>query len=278
MPPAVEDVDIVELLRRVPDFRRRMVEVKRKLPGVRFYPYDTMGNIDALHATLTGERRHLLRLTEGRPVADIGAADGDLAFFLETLGVDMQIIDNPPTNHNGLAGARALKQTLGSSVEIHEVDLDSQFRLPRNDYGLVSFLGILYHLKNPYYALEELAKSSRHLLLSTRVAQYARPLHLRLPGARLLGSLVEKLPIARPMVRMAELPVAYLVDERECNNDPTNFWIFSVEGLKRILTRSGWEILDFKTFGNRFRSDPASKEGDERAFCLARSRTFKRQF
>jgi hypothetical protein len=275
MPRAAEDVDVLAMLLRVPDFRRHMSEVKRKLPDVRFYPYDTMGNIDALHATLTGERRHFLRLTEGRPVVDIGAADGDLAFFFETFGVEMQIIDNPPTNFNGLTAARALKQALASSVEIHEIDLDSQFRLPRSDYGLVCLLGILYHLKNPYYALEQLARSSRHLLLSTRVAQYARPLRSRLPGMGLLRSLVEKLPLPQPMVRMAELPVAYLVDERECNNDPTNFWMFTVEGLKRILARTGWEVLDLRTFGNRFRSDPASIKGDERAFCFARSRTFK---
>jgi hypothetical protein len=63
-------------------------------------------------------------------------------------------------NFNMLRGARLLKETLGSKVEIHEVDLDSQFRLPRSDYGLVFFLGILYHLKNPFYALESLSGRS----------------------------------------------------------------------------------------------------------------------
>ena len=49
----------------------------------------------------------------------------------------------------------------------------------------------------------------------------------------------------------------------------------TAEGLQRILKRTGWEILDFTTFGARFRSDPASPARDERAFCVARSRVFK---
>jgi hypothetical protein len=66
--------------------------------------------------------------------------------------------------------------------------------------------------------------------------------------------------------------VAYLVAPQECNNDCTNYWIFSEEGLRRILARTGWDVCDFTTVGNRVDSDPASPEGDERAFCLVKSR------
>ena len=37
-------------------------------------------------------------------------------------------------------------------------------------------------------------------------------------------------------------PVAYLVEEDELNADYTNFWIFTEEGLKRIVRRAGWDI------------------------------------
>jgi hypothetical protein len=75
-------------------------------------------------------------------------------------------------------------------------------------------------------------------------------------------------------VDFSKIPVAYLLDEREANNDPTNFWIFSDAGLRRILKRTGWEILDYITVGNTNDSDPATAEGDERAFCLVKSRLF----
>jgi tRNA (mo5U34)-methyltransferase len=274
-PQPIEDIDIAELQRRAPAFKQRMQKLKREIPSVDFYPYDTMANVGALDTLLKGERRNLLRLAEGRPVADVAAADGDLAFFLETLGVEMQIIDNPPTNHNGLRGARALKQALSSSVAIHEVDLDTQFHLPRYDYGLIFFLGILYHLKSPYYVLEQLARATRHMVLSTRIAQYGRPLRHRGVGGRLLELAGNLVPRPRRMMRMAGLPVAYLVDERECNDDPTNFWIFTEEGLQRLLARTGWDVLDFRTFGERERSNPEAQDRDERAFCILRSRVFK---
>lgn len=112
------------------------------------------------------------------------------------------------------------------------------------------FLGILYHLKNPFYALESMAKVSNYALMSTRIARFA-------PDRK---------------SRIEDLPVAYLVNTSECNNDATNFWIFSDTGLKRILDRTGWEILDYMRYGNLTKSDPASQEGDERVFLLARSR------
>ena len=50
-------------------------------------------------------------------------------------------------------------------------------------------------------------------------------------------------------VNYGSLPMAYLVDERELNDDPTNFWIFSEAGLKRMMRRSGWNILNYATAG-----------------------------
>jgi tRNA (mo5U34)-methyltransferase len=276
------DIDIGELRRRATAFRSKIAEVRRGIDGVKFYPYDTLANFDALDRLLTGDNRRFLRLAEGGAVADVGAADGDLAFFLETLGCEVHIVDNGPTNFNNLRAARALKKAFESRAQIHEVDLDSQFSLPQEKYGLVFFLGLLYHLKNPFYAMERLARSARHVVLSTRVAQYAQPLTQSYaePSSRLwrlASRALRRLPLPIPvpasgMTRIAGLPVAYLVDERECNNDPTNYWMFTVDGLRRLLRRCGWEILDFTTTGNTLASDPASQHGDERAWCLARSR------
>jgi tRNA (mo5U34)-methyltransferase len=69
----------------------------------------------------------LLQLCRGEyaKVADIGAADGDLAFFLESQGLSVDVIDNAETNFNFLGGVRILKEALNSSVTIRSVDLDS---------------------------------------------------------------------------------------------------------------------------------------------------------
>jgi 2-polyprenyl-3-methyl-5-hydroxy-6-metoxy-1,4-benzoquinol methylase len=200
---------------------------------------------------LQGENRCLLDLAQGKPIADIGAADGDLAFFLEQqYQMSIHIIDHAPTNFNSLRGARRLKEAFASTVEIHDINLDEYDDLPESSYGLIFFLGILYHLKNPFHTLEALSHRSRHCLLSTRIAKYSPDRGVEFSG----------------------LPIAYLLDATESNNDSTNYWIFTASGLKRIIDRTEWDILEFKTFGDLVQSDPASQEHDERAFCLLRSR------
>ncbi len=262
-------MDISEIKDRAIDFKEQLDAQKTSLAPKAFgwYPYGSLNNFYVLDQLLTGKHRRLLDLIGNGATVDIGCADGDLAFFLETLGCRVHVVDNGPTNFNGLQGARLLKEQLQSRVEIHEVDLDAQFQLPQTEsYNLAFFLGILYHLKNPYYVLEALAKQARYSLISTRIAKYTS--RDAKPGARLAKLFGDK------RLNIAEVPVAYLLDELECNNDSTNFWIFSDAGLRRILKRTGWEVCDFITVGNTANSDPASGEGDERAFCLVKSRFF----
>jgi tRNA (mo5U34)-methyltransferase len=219
--------------------------------GIAWYRYDILSNLIHIDTLLQGELRDLDRLAGGLPVADIGAADGDLAFTLEqAAGWEMDIVDTAPTNMNGLDGARALRDHFGSRVTVHDIDLDRQFALPRERYGLVLLLGILYHLQNPFYVLRQLAGRSRHCLLSTKVARFAGP----------------------ERTRIAELPVGYLVAPFETNDDPTNYWMFSPAGLERLVDRAGWDVLASYNVGDTTGSDPSTPERDERQFMLLRSR------
>src|ERR1700719_1053855 len=138
-----------------------------------WYPYSTLHNVAVLEKLCAAAGLNLLELRRGErgKVADIGAADGDLAFFLERQGLTVDAIDNEYTNFNGLEGARTLKQALNSSVAIRSVDLDSQFSLAGQKYDAVFFLGTLYHLKNPFFLLESLARITKYCFLSTRIAK-----------------------------------------------------------------------------------------------------------
>lgn len=190
-------------------------------------------------------------MTSVNRVADIGAADGDLAFFMNNLGYVVDIIDYASTNYNGLKGVRALVEALNVSTSVHilERNIDEQFLLPTERYDLIFFLGILYHLKNPYYILETLSKKSKHLLLSTRIAKYTPD------GINISGS-----------------SVAYLLNPDESNNDSTNYWIFTELCLERIVNRAGWSILYKNTVGDTFSSNPSDSDKDERCFMLLRSK------
>jgi tRNA (mo5U34)-methyltransferase len=216
-----------------------------------WYPYSTLHNIAVLEKLSAAAGLNLLELCRGihGKVADIGAADGDLAFFLERHGLTVDAIDNEYTNFNGLEGARTLKEALKSSVAIRSVDLDSQFSLAGQKYDAVFFLGTLYHLKNPFFLLESLARTTKYCFVSTRIAKQTAD------GQSL-----------------SAYPVAYLLGPQECNNDDTNFWIFSIQGLKRLIDRTGWNLLSYVTIGDTISSTPADPGHDERAFCLLEKR------
>jgi len=193
----------------------------------------------------------LSQMIGNAPVLDAGCGDGDVAFFLESLGARVDAVDHPSTNYNRMEGVRALKQALGSNVAIHAADIDVRPTFPSSKYGMAMLLGVLYHLKNPFLVLEALARSSRWLYMSTRIAAMTPDRRLRFGG----------------------YPMAYLVNDRELNDDPTNFWIFSEEGLKRIVRRAGWKETGYFTLGRSAAdADPVSQEGDVRGFILAESR------
>lgn len=241
-----------QLVAQAAEYQLHLTRVKESNPSPEFpwYPYDSIGSFSLLSKFIDDERRDLRKLLGQGPVLDLCCADGDLSFFIETLGTQVHALDWPVTNMNFMHGVQRMKELLNSKVEIYPCNLDSRFQLPAQYYSAAFFFGGLYHLKNPFYVLEELAKHVYWCFLSTRVARY--------------------MPDHTTMVR--DFPVAYLVGPEELNGDHTNYWIFSEGGLKRILNRTGWGVCDFTTFGNASSSDPVQPDRDERAFCLLRSR------
>jgi len=159
-------------------------------------------------------------------------------------------VDHLESSFNQMRGIDVLREALGLSLDVHDIDLDGRFQLPRSDYRFVFFLGTLYHLKNPYYVLENLASHADWCVLSTRIAQ-----------------------VTPHQTLIEDDPVAYLLDPRETNNDPTNYWIFSSAGLLRLLCRAGWTVFGRERIGPRLNSDPIHPEADERMFVLLKSRS-----
>jgi tRNA (mo5U34)-methyltransferase len=236
------------LVRQGLRFRRRFELAKELIEPRDFdwYPYDCFASLFYLQRLLREAALSLDEIIGTDPVLDLGAADGALSFFLESLGRRVHAVDHSDTNINRMRGLRALAAALHSRVQIRDVDLDGRFDL-NEQYGAVLFLGTLYHLKNPFYVLELLARHARFCFLSTRVARLSADRSIRLDG----------------------MPVAYLLDGAECNADATNYWIFSPPGLTLLAKRAGWHICSSATSGIS-ESDPRTIQGDERMFLLLR--------
>ncbi|HEV8041777.1 MAG TPA: hypothetical protein VGP62_23065 [Bryobacteraceae bacterium] len=223
---------------------------KTQLAEGEWYPFDTLSCVPTITELISRDFDVVAADIAGRPVADIGCADGDLAMLFAGWGADVDAIDYAPNNYNRMLGVRTLSRVLDLPVRTYDINLDHDFKLPQDVYGLTLFLGILYHLKNPYAVLEQLAFQTRWCILSTRIAQVT--------------------PTVR--ARVENEPVAYLADGREIGNDATNYWVFSAGGLFRILQRTRWAIVASKRIGCLVDSSPIDPQGDERMFILLKSR------
>lgn len=216
--------------------------IKSEIYGINWYPYSSAQTLVWQIGQMDDELLSAVSQKRGK-VLDVGAADGELSFHLEQLGCRVTAVDNPQTNFNNCEGIRSLKSALNSSIDIIHQDVDFGFNLD-GQYDLAIACGILYHLRNPFLFLTTLALHAEMLVLSSRTADV-------LPDG----------------TDISKSPVAYLLDKREANGDPTNYWIFSPAGLFRCLTRSGWTILKVANFGDE-KGDTVNR--DKRTFVICR--------
>jgi hypothetical protein len=249
----IDALEIREVIQHALAFQETLqrVKAKAKPPEPGWYPWDSFGTLTLLDRLLTGRHRFLAPLIGSKPVLDIGCGDGDLSFLFESLGFRVCAVDRPDTNYNRMRGVKKLKTALRSSLRIAAMDIDRETRLPVRECGLALFLGILYHLKNPYGALESLAGQTHHCLLSTAITRFS-------PGQR---------------ADLSDTPAAFLAGIDGLRGDETNYWIFTERGLRNLIERTGWEVCDWTVS-----RDPGSllwhDQTDERAICLLRSRRF----
>lgn len=96
------------------------------------------------------QRLELPRNLSGKRVLDIGARDGFFSFACEERGADVTAIDYVAAEDTGFA---LVKELRGSKVVFHHANLfDPDLNLGRFD--IILFLGVIYHLPDPFLALE----------------------------------------------------------------------------------------------------------------------------
>ena len=224
-----------------------------------WYPYNSLTVLPLLSRLVAPVSDEVAAQWRKGPVADIGCADGDLGAFLAHSGATVDAVDHRETNFNQMRGVELLAKELALTGHLapFDIDLDDRFELPRRHYAFAFFLGTLYHLKNPFYVLEQLAAGVDWCVLSTRIAS-----------------------VTPQRNAMESEALAYLLGPREANKDPTNYWIFSSTGLRRLLDRTGWIVVNQERVGctGSRSSEPADPAADERMFVLLKSKRLHPEF
>src|SRR5262249_15301990 len=137
----------------------------------------------------------------GKSVLDIGAWDGYYSFQAERSGAQRIVaadsfVWNKENWSPGKDGFELAREVLESKVE--DVNIDVMELSPGNVgiFDVVLFLGVLYHLRHPFLAIERVASVTGELLV--------------------LETQVDAISYDRPAM--------VLYPDRELANDPTNWW------------------------------------------------------
>ena len=168
---------------------------------------------------------------DGATVLDIGCNGGFYSLEAKrrgakrVLGID---IDDRYLNQARFAAA-----TLGFEIEfekrsVYEVDsLAGQF-----DY--VFFMGVLYHLRYPLYALDKVVKKVAGALIFQTMIRGSQEVRQWKENYHFWNTTIFTDP---------DFPCMYFI-EHQYANDPTNWWIPNRAAAEAMLRSAGLEIID----------------------------------
>lgn len=145
----------------------------------------------------------------GKRVLDIGCWDGFYSFEAERRGAEVYAIDCwTPENFF------KAKQALNSRVEFTELSVHEISREQLGAFDIVFFLGVLYHLKHPLLALEQICEVAREFaIIETHVVD-------------------DFFNLPQPVMEFYELD--------ELGGQYDNWWGPNVECLLRMLRTAGF--------------------------------------
>jgi tRNA (mo5U34)-methyltransferase len=168
----------------------------------------------------------------GKTVLDIGCNAGFYSFEAKRRGAARVLgIDNEPRY---LAQARFARSQLRLDVEFRQLDVYDLDQLGDEQFDLVFFLGVFYHLRHPLYALEKVARRVRGRLLFQTMER----------GCAEIGQFADDYPIAEQAIFFDDrFPRMYFI-ERAYAHDCTNWWIPNAAATVAILRSVGLRTLD----------------------------------
>jgi tRNA (mo5U34)-methyltransferase len=166
----------------------------------------------------------------GWRVLDIGCNAGFYSLEFARRGGQVTAVD---VDAHYLAQAQWAARQFGLSSQI-EFRRASVYQLvhEREEYDLVWFLGVLYHLRHPLLALDILRRLTRRMLVLQTMTMPGRTVLNPPPGLGLED---------REIMRRDGWPLMAFI-EGELANDPTNWWAPNHAAVLAMLRSAGFRI------------------------------------
>jgi tRNA (mo5U34)-methyltransferase len=167
----------------------------------------------------------------GKSVLDVGCNAGFYSIEMQRRGADRVVAID--TDEKYLAQARFAAKVNNAEIEFRQLSVYRVADL-REQFDLVLFMGVLYHLRHPLLALELLHE---HVVADLLVTQSL------LRGAQENMNVPADFPFWEDEIfDRDEFPRMYFVENRFAN-DPTNWWIPNRACFEAMLRSAGFEIL-----------------------------------
>lgn len=167
----------------------------------------------------------------GRTVLDIGCNGGFYSIEMKKRGADRVLaIDHDPFY---LDQARFAARVQGVSLEFRRLSVYEVAKIGEQ-FDLVLFMGVFYHLRHPLLALDLIHKhAARDLFVFQSM----------LRGSRETENLAADYPFTeKEIFGRPGFPVMYFIENRYCG-DPTNWWVPNKPCVQALLRSSGFEII-----------------------------------
>jgi tRNA (mo5U34)-methyltransferase len=216
-----------------PQIRKRLADLGKwfhniDLNGVQTAPDHFLGDFpyikwsrlrEAIPADLTG-----------KSVLDIGCNGGFYSMEMKRRGAARVLgIDADP---DYLAQARFAAEVYGLDIEFQEMSVYDVASL-KEQFDLVLFMGVLYHLRHPLLALD---------LLSEHVVKDSMVFQTLTRGSDDVLVPEEDYPFSETDVfQNPDYPVLYFV-EKSYSNDPTNWWVPNRACAEAMLRSAGFVV------------------------------------
>lgn len=167
----------------------------------------------------------------GKTVLDIGCNAGFYSLEMKRRGAERVVAIDSDERY--LAQARFAAQVHGADIEFHNLSVYDVARL-REQFDLVIFMGVLYHLRHPLLALDLLHQHvTRDLLLFQSLMRGSAEVERVEPDYPFSETAIFERP---------SFPRMYFI-EQHYSEDPTNWWIPNRACAEAMLRSAGFEIL-----------------------------------